>query len=64
MDGTTKTFEVDPATTCAELCQLIKKELRLKDIFGFSIFIEALNQVGLMFKTDERFNKLSRGKQR
>lgn len=45
MDGTRKVFEVDPATTCAELCQLIKEELGLKDIFGFSVFIEALNQV-------------------
>ncbi|XP_078379190.1 myosin-VIIa-like isoform X1 [Oculina patagonica] len=45
MDGTTKTFEVDPAVTCAELCQLIKNKLGLRDIFGFSIFIEALNQV-------------------
>jgi len=45
MDGSTKTFEVDPAVTCAELCQLIKNELGLRDIFGFSIFIEALTQV-------------------
>lgn len=47
MDGARKTFEVDPATTCAELCQLIKNELGLKDVFGFSVFIEALSQVGL-----------------
>ena len=48
MDGARKTFEVDPATTCAELCQLIKNELGLKDVFGFSVFIEALSQVGLL----------------
>ena len=48
MDGSTKTFEVDPAVTCAELCQLIKNELGLRDIFGFSIFIEALTQVRLI----------------
>ncbi|XP_020629443.1 myosin-VIIa-like isoform X2 [Orbicella faveolata] len=44
MDGSTKTFEVDPAITCAELCLLIKNKLGLRDIFGFSIFIEALTQ--------------------
>lgn len=49
MDGSSKTFEVDPAVTCAELCQLIKNELGLRDIFGFSIFIEALTQVSLMY---------------
>lgn len=48
MDGSSKTFEVDPAVTCAELCQLIKNELGLRDIFGFSIFIEALTQVSLI----------------
>jgi len=45
MDGSTKTFEVDPAITCVELCLLIKNKLGLRDIFGFSIFIEALTQV-------------------
>lgn len=49
MDGSSKTFEVDPAVTCAELCQLIKNELGLRDMFGFSIFIEALSQVSLMY---------------
>lgn len=49
MDGSTKTFQVDPAVTCAELCQLIKNELGLRDIFGFSIFIEALTQVSLIY---------------
>lgn len=49
MDGSTKTFEVDPAVTCAELCQSIKNELGLSDIFGFSIFIEALTQVSLIY---------------
>lgn len=50
MNGSTKTFEVDPAATCAELCQLIQNELGLRDIFGFSIFIEALNQVRLILR--------------
>jgi len=49
MDGSTKTFEVDPAITCAELCQLIQNRLGLKDIFGFSIFIKALTQVSLIY---------------
>ncbi|KAJ7381346.1 Unconventional myosin-VIIa [Desmophyllum pertusum] len=39
MDGSTKTFEVDPAVSCTELCHLIKKELGLRDIFGFSILL-------------------------
>lgn len=56
MDGSTKTFEVDPAVTCAELCQLIKNKLGLRDIFGFSIFIEALNQVRLIFENRQRHN--------
>ena len=56
MDGSTKTFEVDPSVTCAELCQLIKSELGLRDIFGFSIFIEALTQVRLIY--NQVFNSL------
>ena len=45
MDGSIKKFEVDPATTCKELCKLIKKEFGMKSIFGFSIYIAALEQV-------------------
>jgi len=45
MDGATKLFEVDPATTCAELCKQIKEKLGIKNIFGFSIYVSALEQV-------------------
>ncbi|XP_074634080.1 myosin-VIIa-like isoform X1 [Acropora palmata] len=45
MDGSTKLFQVDPATTCAELCQLIKLSLGIKSIFGFSIYVASLEQV-------------------
>ena len=45
MDGSIKKLEVDPATTCKELCKLIKKEIGMKSIFGFSIYIAALEQV-------------------
>ena len=45
MDGSIKKLEVDPATTCKELCKLIKKEIGMKSIFGFSIYIAALGQV-------------------
>ena len=45
MDGTTKLFEVDPATTCAELCKQIKETLGVKNLFGFSIYVSALEQV-------------------
>lgn len=45
MDGSTREFEVDPATTCAELCRLIKEKLGVKNIFGFSMYVASLEQV-------------------
>lgn len=45
MDGSTKSFEVDPAITCGELCQLIKEKLGLRNVFGFSIYVASLEQV-------------------
>lgn len=48
MDGSTKSFEVNSATTCAELCQQIKEKLGLKNIFGFSIYVSALGQVSVL----------------
>ena len=49
MDGSTREFEVDPATTCAELCRLIKEKLGVKNIFGFSMYVASLEQVLLNF---------------
>ena len=48
MDGSVKTFAVDSATTCAELCQLVKEKMGMKSIFGFSIYVTALEQVRLI----------------
>ena len=45
MDKVTKSFAIDPATTCQELCQAIKERIGMKNMFGFSIFIAALDQV-------------------
>lgn len=45
MDGSTQLIEVDPATTCSDLCKLIKEKLGMKNIFGFSIYVAALEQV-------------------
>lgn len=45
MDGSAKTFAVDSAITCAELCQLVKEKMGMKSIFGFSIYVTALEQV-------------------
>lgn len=45
MDMTTKSIEVDSATTSEEMCNYIAMDLNLKDTFGFSIFITMYDKV-------------------
>ena len=56
MDGATKSFEVDPATTCGELCKTIKEKLGLKNVFGFSIYVASLEQVSSSSCFEEYFS--------
>ncbi|XP_030071671.1 unconventional myosin-VIIb isoform X2 [Microcaecilia unicolor] len=39
MNGQALSIPTDPASTAQELCQFIKDKLKMKDMFGFSIYI-------------------------
>nr|XP_033813505.1 unconventional myosin-VIIb isoform X2 [Geotrypetes seraphini] len=39
MNGQTISIPTDPASTAQELCQYIKDKIKMKDMFGFSIYI-------------------------
>ncbi|EDO25457.1 predicted protein, partial [Nematostella vectensis] len=45
MDGATLDCEVDANSTFKELCESIREKLGLKSIYGFSIYIAAVDQV-------------------
>lgn len=55
-DKTSRTVNVDSATTAEELCQQIALGINLKDTFGFSVFItlyDKVNQETLRFSPRE-----------
>lgn len=45
MDGTTVTLRTDSATTASELVNSVADNIKLKDRFGFSLFIALFDKV-------------------
>ncbi|XP_011308112.1 myosin-VIIa [Fopius arisanus] len=45
MDGTSKTVEVDSASTAQEVVEALARSIELRDIFGFSVFITVYDKV-------------------
>ena len=45
MDGNTKTLLADSATTAKELCDQLAEKIRLKNKFGFSLYITLFDKV-------------------
>jgi hypothetical protein len=50
MDGTVKKLSADSATTAEELCNQLYENIRLKDHFGFSLFIALFDKVNTFKK--------------
>lgn len=48
MDGTVKKLSADSATTAEELCNQLYKNIKLKDYFGFSLFIALFDKVNVL----------------
>lgn len=48
MDGTVKKLSADSATTAEELCNQLYENIKLKDHFGFSLFIALFDKVNVL----------------
>lgn len=47
MDGTVKKLSADSSTTAEELCNQLYDNIKLKDHFGFSLFIALFDKVNI-----------------
>lgn len=45
MNGQSITVPADSASTAKEICQFIADKIKLKDIFGFSLYIAVFDKV-------------------
>lgn len=45
MDGRTINLPVDSASTSKEICQLMSNKIKLKDTFGFSLYVALYEKV-------------------
>jgi myosin-7 len=45
MDGNTKTLLADSATTASELCNQLAEKIKLRDRFGFSLYVALFDKV-------------------
>lgn len=45
MNGNSITVPADSASTAKEICQLVADKMKLKDIFGFSLYIALYDKV-------------------
>lgn len=45
MDGRSINLPVDSATTSKEICQVISNKVKLKDTFGFSVYVSLYEKV-------------------
>lgn len=50
MDGRSVSLPVDSACTSAEVCQAVAKKIKLKDTYGFSLYIGLYDKVRLISK--------------
>jgi myosin-7 len=48
MDGSVKKLSADSATTAEELCNQLYENIKLKDHFGFSLFIALFDKVNVL----------------
>jgi len=45
MDGRSINLPVDSASTSKEICQLLSTKIKLKDTFGFSVYVALYEKV-------------------
>lgn len=45
MNGQSITVPADSASTAKEICQFIAEKIKLKDVFGFSLYIAVFDKV-------------------
>lgn len=50
MNGNSITVLADSASTAKEICQLVADKMKLKDIFGFSLYIALYDKVTHRFQ--------------